>query len=278
MSKIQYSFEFFPPKTEELEQKLWQTIYELEPLDPVFVSVTYGAGGSTRSKTHETVAKIRQETSLAPAAHLTCVCATKEEVNQVALEHWDAGVKHIVALRGDAPGEAEYKPHPGGYIYADELVKGLKELQDFEISVAAYPEKHPQAQSLDADIEHLKRKLDAGADRAITQYFFEADTYFKFLEKVQKAGIDKPIIAGIINIVGYKQIVRFSKMCESTIPQWMHEKLEPIKDDSAATKAAAIEITQKLCTDLIAGGVKQFHFYSMNRADMTTEVVNSFRG
>lgn len=270
------SFEFFPPKTQELEEKLWDSIKRLEPLKPYFISITYGAGGTTRDRTRSIVRKVIDETSLKPAAHLTCVCATKDEILEIVDGYWKMGLRHLVALRGDPPGkELKYIPHPGGYAYADELVTGIKEkYSDFEISVAAYPETHPEAASPQSDIDYLKRKIDAGATRAITQYFFEADTYFRFLEKARKAGIKAPIVPGIINVSGYTQIVRFSNMCRATIPNWMHEILEPIQEDLEATRKASVDISAKLCLDLMKGGADTFHFYTMNNADMTKEVCN----
>ena len=250
--KPKVSFEFFPPKTQELTENLWLTIKDLESLNPTFVSITYGAGGSTRERTHEIISKTIQGTKLKPAAHLTCVGATKENIDTIVKNYWEIGLRHIVALRGDSPDKTKkYEPYPGGYAFADGLVKGIKAIGNFEISVAAYPETHPEAISEKDDIDHLKRKIDAGADRAITQYFFEADTYFRFLEKVRKAGVDAPIIPGIINISNYEQIVRFSKMCKSTIPQWMHEMLAPLSGNEEAIKDASIRISAKLCHDLM---------------------------
>ena len=216
------SFEFFPPKTEALETQLWSCIRRLEPLAPSFVSVTYGAGGTTQARTHATVSRIVRETSLTPAAHLTCVGATREEVNAVAQGYWDAGVRHIVALRGDAPaGATGYEPHPGGYAYAADLVEGLKRIAPFEISVAAYPETHPTALNADHDLDNLKRKIDAGATRAITQYFFDTGVYLNFLDRCAQAGITVPIVPGIMPVTNYAQAARFSAMCGASVPAWM---------------------------------------------------------
>ena len=215
------SFEFFPPRTEALEEQLWTCIKRLEPLAPRFVSVTYGAGGSTQARTHATVTRIVRETSLVPAAHLTCVGATCEEVDAVARQYWDAGVRHIVALRGDAPPGTAYAPHPGGYAYAADLVAGVRKVADFEISVAAYPEVHPAAASPVADLENLKRKLDAGATRAITQYFFDTSVYLRFLDLCLAAGIKAPIVPGIMPVSNFAQAVKFSAMCGATVPAWM---------------------------------------------------------
>lgn len=266
------SFEFFPPKTEELEDTLWQNILLLAPLNPRFVSVTYGAGGSTRDRTHRLVRKIREETKLEPAAHLTCVNASRDEIRQIALDYWEGGIRHIVALRGDPPqGETEYKPQADGYAYADTLVTGLREVADFEISVAAYPEIHPQALSEQADIEHLKRKLDNGATRAITQYFFTTDSYFRFMEKVQKAGIEAEITPGILTIGNYAQMVRFSGMCGTHVPDWIHERFSGV-EDADRMAALAIDTAAEQCETLLRGGVNHFHFYTLNRADLVTAV------
>jgi len=268
--KLVFSFEFFPPKNDELTSKLWENIKLLEGLNPKFVSVTYGAGGSTRERTHAIVKRIKEETKLAPASHLTCVNATRAEIDEIAKNYWDIGVKHIVALRGDPPNmTGEYVPTPGGYEYAADLVAGLKKVADFEISVAAYPEVHPTAKSAAADLQHLKEKIDAGADRAITQFFFNADDYFKFVELAQKAGINKPIIPGILPISNFNQAVRFAGMCNAKIPAHFHE----IFKDNPENKEASVEIASTLCQKLIAGGVEQLHFYTLNRADLTSEII-----
>ena len=212
------SFEFFPPRTDALEQQLWACIHRLAPLAPRFVSVTYGAGGSTHARTHATVVRLARETDLTPAAHLTCVGATREDVDAVARGYWDAGVRHIVALRGDPPAGTHYTPHPGGYHYASDLVAGLRRVADFEISVAAYPETHPTARSQEDDLDNLKRKLDAGATRAITQYFFDTSSYLRFLERCLAAGITAPIVPGVMPVSNYAQAVRFSAMCGTTVP------------------------------------------------------------
>ena len=269
------SFEFFPAKTDEAAEKLWQTIKKLEVLAPSFVSVTYGAGGSTRERTHATVKRIVDETGLAPAAHLTCVNASRAEIDEIAKTYWDIGVKHIVALRGDAPNMAEgYIPHPEGYAYAADLVRGLRKIAgtDFEISVAAYPEKHPQAESLDSDLRFLKEKIDAGATRAITQYFFEADDYFRFIDKAQAIGITVPIVAGVMPIGNLEQAQRFSKMCGATIPQWVIDLYENVPNDPAIVEMISVAITTELCNNLIIGGVEDIHFYTLNRAEMVAAV------
>jgi methylenetetrahydrofolate reductase (NADPH) len=266
------SLEFFPPKTPEMEQKLWEAVTRLAPLKPGFVSVTYGAGGSTRERTHSTLSRILQETSLVPAAHLTCVAATRDEVDTVARQYWEVGVRHIVALRGDMPGGGAYVPHPGGYAYADELVAGLKRIGDFEISVAAFPEMHPESKSFMQDMEVLKRKVAAGATRAITQYFFEADTYFKFLDRVRKAGIEIPVVPGILPITNFAQAVKFSTMCGASVPAWLGQKFDGLDEKPEARHAASVEVAVKLCRDLQAGGVEQLHFYTLNRAELVLEI------
>jgi methylenetetrahydrofolate reductase (NADPH) len=266
---ITISFEFFPPKTDEAELKLWHTIKELENLSPSFVSVTYGAGGSTRERTHNIVKKIRQETNLAPASHLTCVNATRGEIDEIAKNYWDIGVRHIVALRGDAPNmTGDYVPTPGGYDYATDLVAGLKKVADFEISVAAYPEVHPTAKSAEDDLKHLKEKMDAGATRAITQFFFDADDYFRFVDKAKKIGITQPIVPGILPISNFVQAERFANMCNAKIPQVIRDKYK----DNPENPAASIEIATELCQKLIKGGVEHLHFYTLNRADLVKAI------
>jgi methylenetetrahydrofolate reductase (NADPH) len=263
------SFEFFPPKTEAMEDALWLAIRRLAPLAPRFVSVTYGAGGSTRERTHATVVRILKETDLTPAAHLTCVGSTRDEVDEVARRYWQAGVRHVVALRGDAPeGQGGYQPYPGGYAYAADLVAGLKRIGDFEISVAAYPESHPGAKSPDADIENLKRKIDAGADRAITQYFFDPAVYFRFLEKVRKAGITVPVVPGIMPVVNFTQTAKFSKACGASVPDWLARKFDGLEEDAETRKLVAATVVAEQVQALRAGGVCEFHFYTLNRADL----------
>ncbi len=278
MTDLKLSFEFFPPKTEEAEEKLWTVIKELEVLRPSFVSVTYGAGGSTRERTHNIVKRIADKTTLKPASHLTCVNATKEEINKIAKNYWDNGIKHIVALRGDMPGfVGDYVPYPGGYEYAGDLVAGLKGIADFEISVAAYPETHPTAKSAEDDLKHLKEKLDAGADRAITQFFFEADDYFRFMERTAKAGIDKPIVPGVLAISNFAQAVRFAGMCNTKIPKWLSDKFDGLDEKPEERNKVSIEVATKICEELINGGVEQLHFYTLNRADLTQAVVANLK-
>ncbi|HEY4044395.1 MAG TPA: methylenetetrahydrofolate reductase [NAD(P)H] [Rhodopila sp.] len=268
------SFEFSPPRTEALEQQLWNCILRLSPLAPRFVSVTYGAGGSTQTRTHATVARIARETSLVAAAHLTCVGATREEVNQVARGYWEAGVRHIVALRGDPPAGTVYEPHPGGYRHAANLVAGLRKVADFEISVAAYPEVHPEASSPVADLENLKRKLDAGATRAITQYFFDTATYLRFIDLCLAAGIRTPIVPGIMPVSNYAQIVKFSAMCGATVPDWMGRLFEGTEDDPETRRMVGMVIAAEQVRLLQANGVDEFHFYTLNRPDLTYAIAH----
>ncbi|MBP0492646.1 methylenetetrahydrofolate reductase [NAD(P)H] [Pararoseomonas indoligenes] len=268
------SFEFFPPKTEALEQQLWACVRRLAPLRPRFVSVTYGAGGSTHARTHATVARLVTETDLVPAAHLTCVGATREEVDEVARGYWDAGVRHIVALRGDAPPGTTYAPHPGGYAYAADLVEGLRRIADFEISVAAYPEVHPSARSADDDLDSLKRKLDAGATRAITQYFFDTATYLRFLERCLKAGITAPIVPGIMPVSNYAQAAKFSAMCGTSVPDWLGAMFEGTEDDPDMRRTVATVVASEQVRTLQANGVDEFHFYTLNRPELTYAIAH----
>jgi methylenetetrahydrofolate reductase (NADPH) len=266
---IGVSFEFFPPKNEKMEATLWESIQTLAPLAPRFVSVTYGAGGSTRERTHATVARIERDTDLAAAAHLTCVEATKEEINAVAEEYWAAGVRHIVALRGDPPvmGEA-YRPHPGGYENAADLVAGLRKLHPFEITVGAYPEIHPDSGTAAVDLDNFKRKIDAGATRAITQFFFSADCFFRFRDAVAAAGINVEIVPGILPISNVAQTRKFASMCGASIPGWMDRLFDGLDELPAARQLVAATIGAELCRQLYAGGVRNFHFYTLNRAEL----------
>ena len=267
---IAVSFEFFPPKTEKMAETLWDSIQTLEPLEPRFVSVTYGAGGSTRERTHQTVERILKETSLTPAAHLTCVGASRGEVDEVAREYWDLGVRHIVALRGDPsePG-AKYQPHREGYRDATELVEGLKKVAPFDISIAAYPECHPDSSSRAFDIENLKRKVDAGADRAITQFFFSADCFFRFRDDAAAAGLDVEIVPGILPVSNVATTRRFAATCGASIPQWLDDLFEGLDDLPAARQLIAATVAAELCGQLYAGGVRHFHFYTLNRAELS---------
>ena len=267
---IAVSFEFFPPKTETMAETLWSSIQTLAPLSPRFVSVTYGAGGSTRERTHATVERILKETSLTPAAHLTCVGATKDEIDEIAKEYWDLGVRHIVALRGDPPeAGAKYQAHPQGYRDATELVAGLKRVAQFDISVAAYPEVHPDSSSRAFDLENLKRKVDAGADRAITQFFFSADCFFRFQDAVADAGLDIEIVPGILPVSNVAQTRRFADMCGASIPDWLNSLFEGLDDLPSARQLIAATVAAELCGQLYAGGVRHFHFYTLNRAELS---------
>ena len=268
------SFEFFPPKTPQLADKLWESLQLLAPLRPAFVSVTYGAGGSTRDRTHAMVKRILQETALTPAAHLTCVGATREAIDTVAAAYWEAGVRHIVALRGDLPAAADgrYTPHTGGYAYACDLVAGLKRIRDFEISVAAYPETHPEATSPEADLDNLKRKLDAGATRAITQFFFEVDAYLRFLDRARAAGISVPIVPGILPITNYTQLQRFAGTCGAKLPAWLASLFEGSDHNPELRGLIAAAIAAEQCRLLRAAGVEEFHFYTLNRAKLTIAI------
>ena len=268
------SFEFFPPKNDALEAQLWTCVRRLEQLHPRFVSVTYGAGGSTQARTHATVERLVRETTLTPAAHLTCVGASRGEVDDVARQYWDAGVRHIVALRGDAPGEGEYTPHPDGYAFAADLVAGLKRVADFEISVAAYPETHPAAVSAGDDLDNLKRKLDAGATRAITQYFFDGTVFLRFLDRALAAGITAPIVPGIMPVSNFAQAAKFSAMCGTSIPDWMGPLFNGTEDDPETRRMIGAIVAAEQVRLLQANGVDEFHFYTLNRADLTYAIAH----
>jgi methylenetetrahydrofolate reductase (NADPH) len=267
---IRVSFEFFPPKTDKMGETLWESIQTLAPLQPRFVSVTYGAGGSTRERTHATVERILNETDLTPAAHLTCVGASKNDVDEVARAYWDSGVRHIVALRGDPPeAGAKFQPHPDGYRDAADLVAGLKKVAPFDISVAAYPEMHPDSSSRRFDLENLKRKIDAGADRAISQFFFSPDCFLRFRDEAAAAGIDIEIVPGILPVSNVATTRRFAQMCGASIPQWLDELFEGLDDLPSARQLIAATVAAELCGQLYAGGVRCFHFYTLNRAELS---------
>lgn len=267
MSDLHVSFEFFPPKTEAMKEKLWTSIEKLAPLRPDFVSVTYGAGGSTRQRTHETVTRILKETDLSVAAHLTCVAATKDEIDDVLRSYWDAGVKHIVALRGDPPGGPgePYTPHPGGYGNAAELAAGARKIAPFEVSVGCYPEKHPDSPSLSADIDLLKRKIDAGATRAMTQFFFDNAAYLRYLEQVRKAGISIPIVPGIMPVTNFAGLRKMADVCGATVPGRLVKLFHNLDDDPATRQLIAATVAAEQCLDLAEHGVTHFHFYTLNR-------------
>ncbi len=270
VSDVNVSFEFFPPKTPKMEETLWNSIKTLEELNPKFVSVTYGAGGGTRERTHNTVKRIVEETSLAPAAHLTCVGATRDEVDEVVRDYYEAGVRSIVALRGDPPeGTNRYEAHPGGYANAAELVEGIRKIADFDISVGAYPEKHPDSPTLAADLENLKRKVDAGANRAITQFFFEPDQYFRFLDHCQSYGIDVPIVPGILPVTNYTTLKNFAKTAGASVPKWLGDLFDGLDDRPQTRQLVAATVAGEMVRRLYAGGVRDFHFYTLNRAELT---------
>jgi methylenetetrahydrofolate reductase (NADPH) len=265
------SFEFFPPKTEEMERSLWETIKRLAPLSPNFVSVTYGAGGSTRERTHATIARILAETDLLPAAHLTCVGAARGEIDDIVHRYHAVGVRHIVALRGDPPGGigTPFTTHPDGYQTSAELVAGIKRAHaDIEISVSAYPEKHPESRDFDADIDVLKAKVDAGATRAITQVFFDNDLYFRYRDRVRARGIEIPIVPGIMPMHNFKQARAFVTRAGTTVPDWLAAKFDGLDDDPETRKLVAATVAAGQVQKLAKHGVDTFHFYTMNRADL----------
>ena len=267
---IGVSFEFFPPKTERMGEILWESIATLAPLGPRFVSVTYGAGGTTRERTHATVERIVRETSIPAAAHLTCVDASRAEIEEIAREYWNIGVRHIVALRGDPPqAGARFVARPDGYASAADLVAGLKAVAPFEISVGAYPETHPEAASAEADLDNLKRKIDAGADRAITQFFFEPDTFFRFRDAAAAAGIAAEIVPGIMPVSNFAAVQRMSGMTGTAVPAWLAHLFEGLDDLPAARQLVAATVAAEMCRRLYAGGVRQFHFYTLNRAELS---------
>jgi methylenetetrahydrofolate reductase (NADPH) len=273
--RMHVSFEFFPPKTADMEATLWDSITRLAPLRPNFVSVTYGAGGSARERTHATVKRILAETALTPAAHLTCVAATKSEIDDVTRAYHAAGVRHIVALRGDPVGGIgeKYAPHPGGYRNAADLVAGIRRIApDIDVSVSAYPEKHPDSPTVAADIDMLKAKVDAGATRAITQFFFENEHFFRYLDRVRAAGVNVPIVPGILPVQNFKQTKGFAARCGASVPDWLAERFDGLDDDAATRKLIAAAVAAEQVLDLVDRGITEFHFYTMNRADLVYAV------
>jgi|TARA_Y100001947_G_scaffold155383_1_gene161316 methylenetetrahydrofolate reductase (NADPH) len=267
---IEVSFEFFPPKNEKMGDTLWRSVETLAPLGPRFASVTYGAGGSTRERTHQQVVRIQNEANIPAAAHLTCVEATRDQVDEVARHYWDEGIRHIVALRGDAPdGQGAYRPHPDGYANAVELIAGLKRVADFEISVAAYPEVHPDSPDRQADLDNLKAKFDAGATRAITQFFFDPECFFDFRDRAAVAGIEGEIVPGIMPVLSFAAVQRMSGLCGTAIPDWMEGLFDGLDDRPEARQLVSATIAAELCRRLYAGGVRQFHFYTLNRAELS---------
>ena len=273
---INVSFEFFPPNTVEMEKTLWNSIRHLGVLEPSFVSVTYGADGSTRKRTHAAVARIQSETDLTAAPHLTCIGARRGEIDDIARRYWDMGVRHLVALRGDPPKSAQsYVPHKDGYAYASNLVCGLKRVADFEISVAAYPEVHPEAENAEADLDNLKRKLDAGASRAITQFFFDIESYFRFRDRCAAAGIDSPIVPGVLPITRFPQLTRFAEQCGATVPEWLEDRFDGLEDDPETRKLIAASVAIEHVALLRAEGVREFHFYTLNRSELAFAICHA---
>ena len=273
---IQVSFEFFPPNTEKMEETLWHSVQRLGPLGPEFVSVTYGADGSTRERTHAAVARIMKETDLTAAPHLTCIGASRGEIDDIAREYWDMGVRHLVALRGDPPKDCDhYTPRPDGYAFASDLVEGLNKVGDFDISVAAYPEVHPEAANAEFDLENLKRKLDAGATRAITQFFFDTDLYLRFRDRCAAAGIDAPIIPGILPITRFPQLQRFAAVCGASVPDWLANSFAGLEDDAVTRQMIAASIAIDQARALQAEGVDTFHFYTLNRSELTVAICHA---
>jgi methylenetetrahydrofolate reductase (NADPH) len=273
---VTVSFEFFPPNDAAMEQTLWASIQRLAPLAPRFVSVTYGADGSTRERTHNIVTRILRETSLIPAPHLTCVGAPRGEILDVARAYWDAGVRHVVALRGDAPaGQSQYTPHPQGFAYAADLVQGLKSVGDFDISVAAYPEVHPEAPSARFDLDNLRAKIDAGANRAITQFFFDTDKYLRFRDECAAAGITAPIVPGILPITRFPQMLRFAQRCGASVPDWLAHRFDGLDDDPDTRRLIAASFAIEQVRRLQEHGVQEFHFYTLNRSELTVAICHA---
>jgi len=273
---IGVSFEFFPPADAAMEVTLWQSVERLAPLAPRFVSVTYGADGSTRERTHNVVMRIQRETSLTGAPHLTCVGASRGEILDIARKYWDQGVRHLVALRGDPPqGQSRYQPHPDGFAYAADLVAGLRSVADFDISVAAYPEVHPEAPNAQFDLDNLKRKIDAGASRAITQFFYYTDMFMRFRDRCVAAGIDTVIVPGILPITRFPQVVRFAARCGATVPEWLKERFEGLENDPETRRLIAASVAIEQVQALQRQGVRDFHFYTLNRAELTYAICHA---
>jgi methylenetetrahydrofolate reductase (NADPH) len=273
---VEVSFEFFPPHTEKMEETLWASVQRLKDLHPSFVSVTYGADGSTRQRTHAAVERIIRETDLTAAPHLTCIGASRGEIDDIAREYWDMGIRHIVALRGDAPKDADsYEPHADGYAYAADLVAGLRNVADFDISVAAYPEVHPEAPNPLFDLDNLKRKLDAGASRAITQFFFDTDVFLRFRDLTVAAGIESAIVPGILPITRFPQLQRFAEACGASVPEWLHERFAGLEDDAGTRRMIAANVAIEQVRRLQAEGINEFHFYTLNRSDLTFAICHA---
>ena len=274
--EVEVSFEFFPPHSAAMEKTLWDSIQRLKALNPGFVSVTYGADGSTRERTHAVVERIVNETGLTAAPHLTCVGASRGEIEEIARDYWDMGVRHLVALRGDPPeGSGDYVPHPDGYAYASDLVAGLKKVADFDISVAAYPEVHPEAQSAEADLENLKRKIDAGANRAITQFFFDPELFLRFRDQAAAAGIDTDLVPGILPITRFPHLQKFATQCGASVPEWLSERFAGLEDDAETRQMIAASVAIEQVRALQKEGVDEFHFYTLNRAELTVAICHA---
>ena len=273
---IRVSFEFFPPGDEAMAATLWKSLERLAPLAPSFVSVTYGADGSTRERTHDVVTRIQRETPLTGAPHLTCIGAARGEVLEIARAYWEEGIRHMVALRGDPPsGSVPYQAHPGGFAYAADLVAGLRSVAPFDISVAAYPEVHPEARSADADLENLKRKIDAGASRAISQFFFDCDIFLRFRDRCAAAGIAAPIVPGILPITRFPQVLRFATRCGTSVPSWLHERFAGLEADDETRRLLAASVAIEQVESLKRHGVGEFHFYTLNRAELTYAICHA---
>jgi methylenetetrahydrofolate reductase (NADPH) len=273
---IEVSFEFFPPADGEMEATLWKSVERLAPLAPRFISVTYGADGSTRERTHNVVTRIQRDTPLVGAPHLTCIGASRGEILDIARKYWDQGVRHLVALRGDPPrGQSQYVPHPDGFAYASDLVAGLKSVADFDISVAGYPEKHPEAPSASVDLDNLKRKIDAGASRAITQFFYDTDVFLRFRDRAEAAGITAPIVPGILPITRFPQVLKFASMCGASIPDWLKDRFHGLDDDPETRRLIAASVAIEQVQKLARQGVREFHFYTLNRAELTYAICHA---
>ena len=273
---VQVSFEFFPPNTEKMSRTLWASIERLSVLKPRFVSVTYGADGSTRERTHAAVARIAEQTSLTAAPHLTCIGAERAEIDDIAHEYWDMGIRHLVALRGDLPGGmSSYKPHPNGYAYASDLVAGLRKVGNFDISVAAYPEVHPEATNASADLDNLRRKLDAGATRAITQFFFDVDLFLRFRDRCVAAGIESSIVPGILPITRFPQLQRFAEQCGASVPEWLGQRFAGLEDDAETRQMIAASVAIEQVQKMQSEGINEFHFYTLNRSELTFAICHA---
>jgi methylenetetrahydrofolate reductase (NADPH) len=279
-NRVAVSFEFFPPSDAAAADQLWECVQRLAPLQPNFVSVTYGADGSTRTRTHECVLRILRETDLTVAPHLTCVGASRMEVLHIAQQYWQQGVRHLVALRGDAPAaelsaEGRYRPHPGGFAYASDLVAGLGDVGKFDVSVAAYPEGHPESAGVDADLQNLRRKVDAGAGRAITQFFFDTDIFLRYRDRCASAGIRADIVPGILPITRFPQLLRFAERCGASVPRWLHQRFDGLDDDPQTRRMIAANVAIEQVQRLRAHGVEEFHFYTLNRAELSYAICHA---